>query len=152
MYQLLNCLKQYSGEEVCLHWTHTGYTVVVFLSVNTVLYSRNYIFTFSFFLSVLKKEFLKQNTPRQNKHCLQNFDLSEHRQILSDLAIQIYHQFISIMEKTLSPAIGISSSVPHYHIWTVFNLKCAALLSPDSSWYAGARESTRDFQHEADGF
>uniref|UniRef100_A0AAQ4RR08 Myosin VC n=1 Tax=Gasterosteus aculeatus aculeatus TaxID=481459 RepID=A0AAQ4RR08_GASAC len=64
-YQLLNCLKQYSGEE----------------------------------------EFLKQNTPRQKKNCLQNFDLSEHRQIFSDLAIQIYHQFVSVMEKTLTPAI-----------------------------------------------
>lgn len=50
---------------------------------------------------------MKQNTPRQKKNCLQNFDLSEHRQILSDLAIHIYHQFITIMEKSLTPAIGI---------------------------------------------
>lgn len=54
-----------------------------------------------------QKEFMKQNTPRQKKNCLQNFDLSEHRQILSDLAIHIYHQFISIMEKSLTPSIGI---------------------------------------------
>lgn len=53
---------------------------------------------------------MKQNTPRQKKNCLQNFDLSEHRQILSDLAIHIYHQFISVMEKTLTPAIGMLSS------------------------------------------
>ncbi|XP_045562064.1 unconventional myosin-Vc [Salmo salar] len=53
-----------------------------------------------------EEEFMKQNTPRQNKNCLQNFDLSEHRQIFSDLAIRIYHQFISVMEKTLMPMIG----------------------------------------------
>lgn len=59
------------------------------------------------FLCFLSKEFMKQNTPRQSKNCLQNFDLSEHRQILSDLAIHIYHQFITVMEKTLTPMIGI---------------------------------------------
>uniref|UniRef100_A0A3P8VPC6 G protein subunit beta 5 n=1 Tax=Cynoglossus semilaevis TaxID=244447 RepID=A0A3P8VPC6_CYNSE len=83
MYQLLNCLKQYSGEE----------------------------------------EFMKHNTPRQKKNCLQNFDLSEHRQIISDLSIHIYHQLISVMEKNINPAIvpgmleyeslqGISSMKP----------------------------------------
>lgn len=60
---------------------------------------------------------MKQNTPRQKKNCLRNFDLSEHRQILSDLAIHIYHQFITVMEKALTPAIGISlthhTSLPH---------------------------------------
>lgn len=58
-----------------------------------------------------QKEFMKQNTPRQTKNCLQNFDLSEHRQILSDLAIHIYHQFIDVMEKDLTPAIGIFHSL-----------------------------------------
>lgn len=52
------------------------------------------------------KEFTRQSSPRQKKNCLQNYDLSEHRQILSDLAIHIYHQFISVMEKSLAPAIG----------------------------------------------
>ncbi|XP_038854485.1 unconventional myosin-Vc-like [Salvelinus namaycush] len=52
-----------------------------------------------------EEEFMKQNTPRQNKNCLQNFDLSEHRQIFSDLAIRIYHQFISVMENNLIPMI-----------------------------------------------
>lgn len=51
---------------------------------------------------------MKQSSPRQKKNCLQNFDLSEHRQIISDLAIHIYHQFISILEKSLLPAIGNS--------------------------------------------
>lgn len=58
---------------------------------------------------------MKQNTPHQKKNCLKNFDLSEHRQILSDLAIHIYHQFITVMEKTIAPAIGIlqSSALSH---------------------------------------
>uniref|UniRef100_A0A671S6Q3 Dilute domain-containing protein n=1 Tax=Sinocyclocheilus anshuiensis TaxID=1608454 RepID=A0A671S6Q3_9TELE len=78
------------------------------------------------FLNCLKQysgdeEFMKHNTPRQNKNCLRNFDLSEHRQILSDLAINIYHQFISMMEDALFPMIsmeiesilqGISSMKP----------------------------------------
>ncbi|XP_046890454.1 unconventional myosin-Vc [Hypomesus transpacificus] len=64
-YHMLNCLKQYSGEE----------------------------------------EFMKQNTEKQNKNCLQNFDLSEHRQILSDLAIRIYQKFITVIEKALTPMI-----------------------------------------------
>ncbi|XP_060770464.1 unconventional myosin-Vc isoform X2 [Neoarius graeffei] len=82
-YHLLNCLKQYSGEE----------------------------------------EFMKHNTPRQNKNCLQKFDLSDHRQVFSDLAIHIYHQFINMMEDALFPMIvpgileheslqGISSMKP----------------------------------------
>ncbi|CAB1322614.1 unnamed protein product [Coregonus sp. 'balchen'] len=80
MYHMLNCLKQYSGEE----------------------------------------EFMKQNTPRQNKNCLQNFDLSEHRQIFSDLAIRIYHQFISVMEKALLPMIG--SIYEDQEVYTISSL------------------------------
>lgn len=57
------------------------------------------------------KEFMKQSSPRQKKNCLQNFDLSEHRQILSDLAIQIYHQFITVMEKNLTPAVGTAQTL-----------------------------------------
>lgn len=89
--QLLNCLKQYSGDEVCTLrpsssslWHHL-FSLVPVLPL---------------------QEFMKQSTPRQQKNCLQNFELSEHRQILSDLAIHIYHQLISIMEKSLTPAIG----------------------------------------------
>ncbi|XP_027696656.1 unconventional myosin-Vc isoform X1 [Vombatus ursinus] len=62
------------------------------------------------FLNCLKQysgeeEFMKYNTPRQNKNCLMNFDLSEYRQILSDVAIRIYHQFIIVMENNLQPMI-----------------------------------------------
>uniref|UniRef100_A0A8I5R687 Myosin VC n=1 Tax=Papio anubis TaxID=9555 RepID=A0A8I5R687_PAPAN len=62
------------------------------------------------FLNCLKQysgeeEFMKHNSPHQNKNCLNNFDLSEYRQILSDVAIRIYHQFIIIMEKNIQPII-----------------------------------------------
>ncbi|NWR29818.1 MYO5C protein, partial [Tachuris rubrigastra] len=63
-----------------------------------------------YFLNCLKQysgeeEFMKCNTPRQNKNCLKHFDLSEYRQILSDLAIRIYHQFILVMENNIQPMI-----------------------------------------------
>eukprot|EP00076_Gallus_gallus_P025043 XP_015147455.1 unconventional myosin-Vc isoform X2 [Gallus gallus] len=59
-----------------------------------------------YFLNCLKQysgeeEFMKYNTPHQNKNCLKHFDLSEYRQVLSDLAIRIYHQFILVMENNI---------------------------------------------------
>nr|XP_009003707.3 unconventional myosin-Vc isoform X3 [Callithrix jacchus] len=62
------------------------------------------------FLNCLKQysgeeEFMKHNSPQQNKNCLNNFDLSEYRQILSDVAIRIYHQFIIVMENNIQPII-----------------------------------------------
>ncbi|KAL7980040.1 hypothetical protein Chor_001308, partial [Crotalus horridus] len=50
-------------------------------------------------------EFMKHNTPQQNKNNLIHFDLSEYRQVLSDLAIRIYHQFIGVMETSIQPMI-----------------------------------------------
>uniref|UniRef100_A0A670ZR92 Myosin VB n=1 Tax=Pseudonaja textilis TaxID=8673 RepID=A0A670ZR92_PSETE len=49
--------------------------------------------------------FMTQNTPKQNEHCLKNFDLTEYRQVLSDLSIQIYQQLIKIAEGVLQPMI-----------------------------------------------
>lgn len=46
---------------------------------------------------------MTQNTAKQNKHCLKNFDLTEHRQVLSDLSIQIYQELIKIAERVLQP-------------------------------------------------
>ncbi|NXT48478.1 MYO5C protein, partial [Pluvianellus socialis] len=63
-----------------------------------------------YFLNCLKQysgeeEFMKCNTPRQNNNCLKHFDLSEYRQILSDLAIRIYYQFVMVMENNIQPMI-----------------------------------------------
>ncbi|XP_029289703.1 LOW QUALITY PROTEIN: unconventional myosin-Vc [Cottoperca gobio] len=101
MYQLLNCLKQYSGEE----------------------------------------EFLKQNTPGQKKNCLQNFDLSEHRQILSDLAIQIYHQFVSVMEKTLTPAI-VPGMLEHESLQGISSMKPTGVRKRSDSIYDDSETHT----------
>ncbi|XP_053127781.1 unconventional myosin-Vc isoform X2 [Hemicordylus capensis] len=62
------------------------------------------------FLNCLKQysgeeEFMKYNTSQQNKNNLKYFDLSEYRQVLSDLAIRIYHQFIIVMENNIQPMI-----------------------------------------------
>lgn len=62
---------------------------------------------------------MKSNTPRQNKNCLKHFDLSEYRQILSDLAIRIYHQFIIVMENNIQPMIGKTAKLQ-----TQLNLVC----------------------------
>ncbi|XP_062404048.1 unconventional myosin-Vc [Sardina pilchardus] len=91
---LLNCLKQYSGEE----------------------------------------EFMKHNTPRQNKNCLMNFDLSEHRQIFSDLAIRIYHQFIVVMETVLTPLI-VPAMLEHESLQGISSMKPGGRRKRSNSVY-----------------
>ncbi|XP_062402519.1 unconventional myosin-Va [Sardina pilchardus] len=49
--------------------------------------------------------YTKLNTPQQNEHCLVNFDLADYRQVLCDLAIQIYQQLTKCVEDTLQPLI-----------------------------------------------
>nr|XP_046208038.1 unconventional myosin-Vc-like [Oncorhynchus gorbuscha] len=81
-----------------------------------------------------EEEFMKQNTPRQKKNCLQNFDLSEHRQIFSDLAIRIYHQFISVMEKALMPMI-VPCMLEHESLQDVSSMKPTGFRKRSSSIY-----------------
>ena len=50
--------------------------------------------------------FQSENTAKQNEHCLRNFDLSEYRQILSDLAVWIFEELIKFMESQIHPMIG----------------------------------------------
>ncbi|XP_038136448.1 unconventional myosin-Vb isoform X3 [Cyprinodon tularosa] len=52
-----------------------------------------------------EEAFMTQNTPKQNEHCLKNFDLAEYRQVLSDLSIQIYQQLIKVAEGIIQPMI-----------------------------------------------
>ncbi|XP_037539495.1 unconventional myosin-Vc [Nematolebias whitei] len=100
-HQLLNCLKQYSGED----------------------------------------EFLKQSTPRQKKNCLQHFDLSEHRQILSDLAIHVYHQLISGMQKTLTPAI-VPGMLEHESLQGISSMKPTGFRKRSNSVYNDSESYT----------
>ncbi|XP_022303516.2 unconventional myosin-Va-like isoform X3 [Crassostrea virginica] len=52
-----------------------------------------------------EKAFQTENTSRQNEHCLRNFDLSEYRQVFSDLAVWIYQTLIKHMEEVLQPMV-----------------------------------------------
>ena len=58
------------------------------------------------FILQLFQAFNQENTPRQNEHCLRNFDLAEYRQVFSDLAVWIYQTLIKLMEATIQPSIG----------------------------------------------
>ena len=53
-----------------------------------------------------EKAFQVENSAKQNEHCLRNFDLSEYRQILNDLAVWIYQGLIKLMESQIHPMIG----------------------------------------------
>lgn len=82
---------------------------------------------------------MKHNSPKQNDHCLSNFDLAEYRQVLSDLAIQIYQQLIKSMENILQPMIGehVTSGCLSFDLYRSFSLPlylslCLLLLSPVS--------------------
>uniref|UniRef100_A0A7N9B0G3 Myosin VC n=1 Tax=Mastacembelus armatus TaxID=205130 RepID=A0A7N9B0G3_9TELE len=81
-----------------------------------------------------EEEFMKQSTPRQKKNCLRNFDLSEHRQILSDLAIHIYHRFITVMEKTLTPTI-VPGMLEHESLQGISSMKPTGFRKRSNSIY-----------------
>ncbi|KAK7151590.1 hypothetical protein R3I94_008047 [Phoxinus phoxinus] len=89
------------------------------------------------FLHCLKQysgdeQFMKHNSSKQNDHCLSNFDLAEYRQVLSDLAIQIYQQLIKSMENTLQPMI-VSGMLEHETIQGVSGVKPTGLRKRTSS-------------------
>ena len=50
--------------------------------------------------------FQVQNTPEQNEHCLKNFDLTEYRQVLSDLAIHVYQDLVKCIWEAIHHMIG----------------------------------------------
>ncbi|CAC5367738.1 MYO5 [Mytilus coruscus] len=52
-----------------------------------------------------EKAFQADNSPRQNEHCLRNFDLSEYRQVFSDLAVWIYQTMIKQMQESVQQMI-----------------------------------------------
>ncbi|PNF43034.1 hypothetical protein B7P43_G08783 [Cryptotermes secundus] len=51
------------------------------------------------------KIFQTENTQKQNEQCLHNFDLSEYRQVLSDIAVWIYQGVIRHLEERVQPMI-----------------------------------------------
>ncbi|XP_033970578.1 unconventional myosin-Vb isoform X2 [Trematomus bernacchii] len=52
-----------------------------------------------------EQAFMTQNSVKQNEHCLKNFDLTEYRQVLSDMSIQVYQQLIRVAEASIQPMI-----------------------------------------------
>uniref|UniRef100_A0A3B3C6G8 Unconventional myosin-Va n=1 Tax=Oryzias melastigma TaxID=30732 RepID=A0A3B3C6G8_ORYME len=76
--------------------------------------------------------FAKHNSSRQNEHCLTNFDLAEYRQVISDLAIQIYQQLVKCMENILQPMI-VSGMLEHETIQGVSGVKPTGLRKRTSS-------------------
>ncbi|KAM3925890.1 unconventional myosin-Va isoform 2-T2 [Leptodactylus fuscus] len=79
-----------------------------------------------------EEAFMKHNTSRQNEHCLTNFDLAEYRQVLSDLAIQIYQQLVRVLENILQPMI-VSGMLEHETIQGVSGVKPTGLRKRTSS-------------------
>ena len=49
---------------------------------------------------------MSKNTDHQNQMSLRNFDLTEYRNIINDLAIQIYQNLVRIIDSKLQPMIG----------------------------------------------
>ncbi|XP_052263994.1 unconventional myosin-Va-like isoform X4 [Dreissena polymorpha] len=89
------------------------------------------------FLHTLKqysgeKQFQTENTPRQNEHCLRNFDLSEYRQVFSDLAVWIYQTLIKNMEATIQPSI-VPAVLEHEAIAGLTGSKPSGLRGRSSS-------------------
>ena len=71
--------------------------------------------------------FQTENTSRQNEHCLRNFDLSEYRQVFSDLAVWIYQTLIKHMEEVLQPMVGKSVCLSVCVCMSVFLSVCPSV-------------------------
>uniref|UniRef100_S4RDM3 Dilute domain-containing protein n=1 Tax=Petromyzon marinus TaxID=7757 RepID=S4RDM3_PETMA len=85
--------------------------------------------------------YAQQNTSKQNEHCLKNFDLTEYRQVLSDLAIHIYQQLIKIIEVVLQPMI-VPGMLEHETIQSVSSVKATGLRKRSSSIANGGSHFT----------
>ncbi|XP_041356072.1 unconventional myosin-Vb-like [Gigantopelta aegis] len=85
-----------------------------------------------------EKAFQAENTPKQNEQTLRNFDLSEYRQVFSDLAVWIYQSLIKSMEECTQPNI-----VPAV-------LEHEAIAGLTASKPSGLRGRTSSSVHEQD--
>jgi myosin-5 len=52
-----------------------------------------------------EKQFQNESSPKQIEQCLRNFDLSEYRRVLSDIAIWIYQGMTKLMEEEIQPIL-----------------------------------------------
>ncbi|XP_046985916.1 unconventional myosin-Va-like [Schistocerca americana] len=69
------------------------------------------------------KTFQSENTSLQNEQCLQNFDLTEYREVLSDTAVEIYQSLAGHIQEKIEPLVvpaileheeisGLTSQIP----------------------------------------
>ncbi|XP_071989360.1 unconventional myosin-Vb isoform X2 [Engystomops pustulosus] len=84
--------------------------------------------------------FMTSNSSKQNEHCLRNFDLTEYRQVLSDLSIQIYQQLIKIAEGLLQPMI-VSAMLENESIQGLSGVKPTGYRKRSSSMVDGGDNS-----------
>ncbi|XP_034629934.1 unconventional myosin-Vb [Trachemys scripta elegans] len=87
--------------------------------------------------------FMTQNTAKQNEHCLKNFDLTEYRQVLSDLSIQIYQQLFKIAEGMLQPMI-VSAMLENESIQGLSGVKPMGYRNRSSSMVDGDNSYSLD--------
>lgn len=83
---------------------------------------------------LLFQAFQAQNTPEQNGHCLKNFDLTEYRQVLSDLSIHIYQDLVKAIWESVQGMIG---TVVHNN--TNRYLKIPSMSLPLKSLYQSSK-------------
>jgi len=57
--------------------------------------------------------FQMSNTTQQNAYCLRHFDLSEYRQILTDLAVWIFHGLVKLNGALIHSLIGQNNAIVH---------------------------------------
>ncbi|XP_067003336.2 unconventional myosin-Va [Anabrus simplex] len=94
------------------------------------------------------KTFQEGNTPKQNEQCLRNFDLSEYRQVLSDIAVWIYQGVIRHMEERVQPMI-VPAILEHEAISGLFGQKPGGMRGRVASMEREA-ESPVDVQKALD--
>jgi len=80
------------------------------------------------------KAFQKDNNAKQKEQCLRNFDLSEYRQVLADLAVWIYQGLIRIIE----------AKIQSYIITAVLENEAISGLSQTKPVGIGNRASSKD--------
>lgn len=97
-----------------------------------------------------EKQFQVENTPKQNEQCLRNFDLSQYRQIMSDIAVWIYQAVIKSMEEKVQPLI-VPAMLEHEAIAGISGNKPSGMRSRASSIAKGA-DSPVDPQRALDAF
>ncbi len=80
-------------------------TVLLFMTATGSLQrtSDHYLFILTF---SLLQSFQTHNTPEQNNQTLQNFDLTEYRQVLTDVAVHIYQELLKTIQDKISSLIG----------------------------------------------